>query len=398
MRLLIVMANYPFPPLTGSSIIAYNSMKHLSSRHLIDLICLKPTTGIAESAEFVERVEFITQKKKSKFSKAFCYLLHMLIGEPPLVSAFASKTMTNRVKDVIKSGEFDAALVFEMNAIQYFPSSSFYRLFVNIEDPQSIKLSRMARLSVWSLWQKTKLFMLARSTMRYENRILHKMAKVFLLSKADIIDMQKQGAYKNLAYVPYGVAQRDPPEIKNFENREEAIVFSGNMFHPPNIDGGLFLLNEIFPLILREYPSAILWIVGANPDSRIYESAEGFGKQVVITGRVDDVTDFIKRARVSICPVRLKVGVQTKILEALSCGTPVVTTSAGNGGVGGMTGTHLWVEDDARLLAKRVCDLLRGRDWNKISNEGRRLVADHFTWEGSVAQLEHHLETIATIL
>lgn len=394
MRLLVVMTNYPFPPRTGSAIVAYNSMKCLSNRHRIDLICLQPLDEIAETAEFIERVELLHQKKKSKLTKWLYYLFKMLKGEPPSVSAFASRAMTKRVRDEIQSVEYDAILLFEMNAIQFCPSSSFHKLFVNIEDPQSIKLNRMAELSIWSLWQRVKLLTQARITAFYESRILHGVAKVFLLSEADIRDMQKQGAYRNLAYVPYGVDQRSSAAIPTYENREKTIVFSGNMFHPPNVDGGLFLLKDIFPMILGECPSAVLWIVGANPDVRIHEAAAEFGKQVVITGRVDDVAEYIKRAAVSICPVRLKIGVQTKILEALSWGTPVVTTSAGNSGIGGVSGAHLWVEDRPDLLAKRVCDLLRGRDWKKISEGGRGLAAERFTWEGGVAQLEQHLETL----
>lgn len=395
MRLLVVMANCPFPPRTGSAIVAYNSMKYLSNRHHVDLVCLQPMNGIAEPAEFVGRMELIYQKQKSKPIKWLLYLFYMLMGgEPPSVSASASRAMTKKVRGEIQLGKFDAILLFEMGAIQYFASSIFHKLFVNIEDPQSIKLNRMAELPIWSIWQRVKLFVLARLTAFYENRMLHRMAKVFLLSAADIRDMQKQGAYKNLAYVPYGVDQRSSTAIAAYENRERTIVFSGNMFHPPNVDGGLFLLKDIFPLILRECPSAVLWIVGANPDARIYEAAAAFGKQVVITGRVDDVAEYIKRATVSICPVRLKIGVQTKILEALSWGTPVVTTSAGNSGIGGVSGTHLWVEDDADLLAKRVCDLLQGQGWERMSEDGRILVAERFTWEGSVAQLERHLEAL----
>jgi glycosyltransferase involved in cell wall biosynthesis len=88
--------------------------------------------------------------------------------------------------------------------------------------------------------------------------------------------------------------------------------------------------------------------------------AGSLGEHVVITGKVDDVSEYLRQAVVSICPVRLKVGVQTKILEALTFGTPVVTTSAGNSGIAGRSGEEMWVEDDPRNFAFRVVSLLRG--------------------------------------
>ena len=96
----------------------------------------------------------------------------------------------------------------------------------------------------------------------------------------------------------------------------------------------------------------------------------------------------------SICPVRLKIGVQTKILEALSLGTPVVTTSAGNSGIEGRSGCHFRIEDDPQQFANRVVELLQGIGWSKLSEEGRWLVEREFSWEGSNVQLERYLEAV----
>ena len=96
MKLLVVMVNYPFPPRTGSTIVAYNFMKHLSSRHHIDLICLRPDGDEIESADFVDSVELIPKKNRSIFFKWLTYVFYMLMGEPPSVSASASRPMTRR--------------------------------------------------------------------------------------------------------------------------------------------------------------------------------------------------------------------------------------------------------------------------------------------------------------
>lgn len=392
----MVLTHYPFPPFVGNEIVAYNSLKHLSKHHKIDLITFQPISSAINPPEFVEYIELVSQRNVSRFSVWIRYLGYMLACVPSSVSAFASRQMKEKVKNAIESRKYDAFLLFEMGAIQYFPAHCYNKLIVHIEDPQSIKLSRMKSLKVWSLWQLARLFVLEKLNACYEKRFLPGMAKVLLLSASDINDMHELGGYGNLSYMPYGVQLRDSTEVAGYDGRERAIIYSGNMYHPPNVDGALLFLKDVFPLILEKYPSAILWIVGANPDDRIYEAAARFGKQVVITGRVEEVADYIKRATVSICPIRLKIGVQTKILEALSWGTPVVTTTAGNSGVGGVSGTHLWVEDEPHLIAKRVVELLQGLGWSKLSADGRRLVAERFSWEGSVRQLEQYLESLAT--
>lgn len=394
MKILVVMTQYPFPPRVGSTIVAYNSMKHLSKKHAIDFIGLHQIGSMTNSAEFVDNLELVTQKTSSILTLLIQYARGILTGVPFLTNIIATQHIKEKINEAIKHKKYDAVLLFEMSSIQYCPSYCHNKLIVNIEDPLSIKLRRMAALPILKSWQKAKLFIQAKLTDNYERRSLPSIAKVLLLSESDMHDMCNHGEYKNLSCMPYGVELRDPAAIVGYEERERAIVFSGNMYHPPNIDGLIFFLKDIFPLVLKEYPSALLWIVGAQPDGRIYEAAEKFGKQVVITGRVDDITVYIKRASLSICPVRLKIGVQTKILEALSWGTPVVTTSAGNSGIGGISGTHFWVEDDPLQFAKKVVGLLQGHEWETLSKEGKKLVIEQFSWESSVAILEQQIESM----
>jgi glycosyltransferase involved in cell wall biosynthesis len=170
------------------------------------------------------------------------------------------------------------------------------------------------------------------------------------------------------------------------------IVISGNMGYEPNIDAVKYFCREIFPLILAKEPCAHLWLVGALPTSAIKKL--GNGSSVTVTGYVEDVRYYLNRAMVSICPVRPNVGTQTKVLEALATGTPVVTTSAGNQGVGGESGIHLYVADTPIEICERVVDLLRGSKWKDFSENGRKFVEENFQWSISVKKLESILNTI----
>lgn len=395
MRLLVVMSYCPFPPRTGSEILAYNNIKELSKNHSIHLICLDAPQEKHNPAEFVDQVDFVSRKTKSRLITLLHYFIGMLQGVPVSITAHMSHEMHQRVSMLSESGEFDAIILYAMSSIQYCPASCYKKALVNIEDPQSIRLHRMARLDVWTFFQKITLIIYARITERYEHFQLPKMAKVLLLSEADLQDMYKQGGYDNLGYVPYGICQRNQEEIKAYENRTNGmIIFTGNMFHPPNVDGALFFLRNIFPLILEEYSSATFWVVGAKPDARIRRAAAKFGEHVILTGRVDDMSVYLQRAAVSVCPVRLKIGVQTKILEALSWGTPVVTTHVGNSGIGGGPGRGMWIEDEPVQFAHRVVALLGGKNWRQFSDDGRKFVVEHFSWERSASELEQHIERI----
>jgi glycosyltransferase involved in cell wall biosynthesis len=384
MRLLVIMQHYPLPLTTGSTIVAYHSMEQLAKRHTIDFVSFMPNTGVAEKPAFITQQTLVPCTKLPSLISGF---LVMLLGMP----SFTVRNMRNTVTSLLNQHSYQSIVLFEMSAIQYCPAACYNKLFVSIEDPQSLRLKRIAALSVLSFGQKLRYAVLQCLSACVEARLLPKLAKVFLLSESDRVEMAEQGGYGNLAHLPYGISALNTEMLPVYAERERVVVFSGNMYHPANIDAALWLLSEIFPKILVAYPAARLWIVGADPDSRIVAAAAHFGEQVLITGRVDDVTMYLKRATVSICPVRVKIGVQTKILEALACGTPVVTTTAGNSGVTGQSGKELWEEDEAECLAQRVVELLQGQGWSSLSEQGRQLVVKGFTWEASAAQLEQYL-------
>jgi glycosyltransferase involved in cell wall biosynthesis len=392
MRLLVVMRSYPFPPRVGSAVVAYNTIRELSKKHSVFVLCLDFPKTQGDLAKFVEGIEFVRPKAAQKLLRFFHYAFYMFFKIPILISERLSHDIQRHVRELAQRNNYDAILLFEISAIRYCPIACYHKMIVNIEDPQSIKLLRQRELSVWYFWKKLKLSLYAYLVERYEKSIFPTLAKILVLSEADAKDLCEQGQYDNIGYVSYGITRRSDEDIFDYNNRTKGIVvFSGNMFHPPNVDGALNFINYAFPIVLQHYPTATLWIVGAEPDARIYKAARHFDKHVVITGKVDDMSEYLRCAIVAICPVRLKIGVQTKILEALSWGTPVVTTSAGNSGIGAQSGSELWVEDESVMFANRVVSLLRGENWHRLSFHGRRLVQERFSWEHSVSELEKHI-------
>jgi|ERR1700733_1881875 len=385
LKLLILVAHYPIPPRAGSTLIAYNQILQLAKSHSVRFVCCDVEKEREIDPTFPE-VEFVLRKDHSWYGRC----LDMLRGRSWILSRVRSPEMQLRVAEILSEGQdYDGIILYELPVLQYCPPDALERVVLNIEDPQAIKYRRMSRIPTLSLVRRARCLISSLIARRYESTMLSRLGAVVALSESDVRDMRDAMGLRNADCVPYGVRQPPNREILALHERTEGmIVFSGNMHHPPNVDGGLYFLREIFPHVLTHYPSATLWIVGADPDVRLLTATARFGTNVVVTGKVDDISTFIRKAKVSICPIRLKIGVQTKVLEALSWGTPTVVTSAGNSGVGGISGETLWVADNALEFADRVVSLLRGQEWKSMSDKGRSFVAEHFSWERSAKILE----------
>lgn len=398
MKLLVIKATCPFPLNTGGSVVAYNNIRSLAEVAEIHLMCFGDPGQTGDLATLVSRLTLLQKKRIGRLRQLGRYAVHALRGIPPTVAVHSSSEMRARVREAIETQNYDAILVYEMSGIQFCPASALPKVIANVEDPQSLKLRRSAVLSTWTRSQRAKMAISAYLTEKYERRLFPKVGRVLLLSERDAAAMRARIADARISSIPYGVDKREAADILGYSARvPDSIIFSGNMFHPANVDAILHFISAIFPKVLASHPSAQLWIVGADPHELIVKASCGLGRSVVITGKVPDVQQYIRRSVVSICPVRLDIGVQTKVLEALSWGTPVVSTSAGNGGVQGVSGQHLWVEDEPGRFAERTCSLLKGERWDELSRAGRNFSQTQFSWARSAAELQRHVAGAAMV-
>ena len=113
---------------------------------------------------------------------------------------------------------------------------------------------------------------------------------------------------------------------------------------------------------------------------------------VIVTGFVDDVWDYLKKAMVVVTPMRSGAGLQNKILEALAVGACVVTSDIGFEGLRSAPGQPL-VARDAKTMAEAVLAFISDADYrNRQSVLSVEYVAEHYSEDGIFKKFEKALE------
>ena len=111
---------------------------------------------------------------------------------------------------------------------------------------------------------------------------------------------------------------------------------------------------------------------------------------------MEDVRPYYAKAKVAVAPYRYGEGTKIKVVEAMACGTPVVSTSIGCQGLDVVDGRHLLIADNETDFSRRVIELLRDpARAQALSDAARGLAAEKYSWERLVSALEPKLQELA---
>lgn len=228
-------------------------------------------------------------------------------------------------------------------------------------------------------------------TERYEAMLAGKFDRVLVTSQNDrnaflgLPGINQAG--ERIHVLPNGVDLEYFTPDESLPRDPNTLVISGKMSYHANVSMVLHFTNHILPLIRARRPEVRLIVVGKDPPSDIL--ALGQDANIEVTGTVDDLRPYLRRAAVAVAPLTYGAGIQNKVLEAMACGTPVVTTPRAVSALNTQPGTDLLIAGSEEEFAQAVCRLLEDSAYReRVGREGRRYVERNHRWTEIAARLE----------
>jgi len=167
---------------------------------------------------------------------------------------------------------------------------------------------------------------------------------------------------------------------QGINKKKDILIMVGGWSWLPNYDSFKLFYHKIYPLIKKDIPNTILWIVGANPTQDMLD-IEKKDASVKIYGLVDDVRPLYEQASVFLVPLRIGGGTRLKILDALSMEKSIVTTSIGCEGILVEDRVHLFIADTPEDFAQKTITLLKDEQLNeRLGKNGRKLMLEKYDW------------------
>ena len=199
-----------------------------------------------------------------------------------------------------------------------------------------------------------------------------------------------------LHYIPLLPDYPEQQEICAWPAYDERAHFVsiGNFLHEPNTDAVLYLKEVLWPLIRKELPEAELHVYGAYPNERIrqlHHEKEGF----LVKGRAENAKEVIGAARVLLAPLRFGAGIKGKLLEAMLCGTPSVTSSIGAEGMHkGFSWNGAIADEPSAFVSSAVSLYTSIGHWKTAQNQGLAILRDFYDTAAHSAAFLERLTTL----
>ena len=290
-------------------------------------------------------------------SKTISATAALLSGEPLQVGVTRSRRLRREIDEILQRNDIDVIVAVHTRTAHYVPKERRSRAIAFLYDSCALGYATYAgRLPYW----KDAIFRVEqRRMMRFERTVLTQFHRVAVLAQPDLRYLASLSSLPSaLVRVPYAV---DIAYFSQTVRRPVAdpplFIFVGQLGYIPNQDAVRQLVSRVWPVIRRRWPRARLRVVGAGPGRDLRALLKS--RDVELAADVADVRTELEDATALLVPMRLGTGVQTKVLEAMAAGVPVICSRFANSGIEAAEGEHLLVADTPQEYVARAEELIQ---------------------------------------
>lgn len=394
MATILSIIPYPFyPPTNGGSLRCFYLLRELSKKHEVNVLTLQPHLDFTrlEYPFFPDNVRIISTYGEIGYRS----VLNRLAGKAAdsINYRFLRRSLKENTNSYFLNTypallntlkTLNPDLVFHEN----LESVSFFSGIVNMCLPNAMQVYDAHNIDS-ELWmqmaesQRKGIFKnYADNALQLEIN-LHKKVDAFL--SCSEIDREKLIALNQGCLPGFTIPNGVDIDSKHFDVNprkycQKEILFCGSLDYYPNEEGLIWFYEHVFPLIKKAIPEVVLTLVGSSVKNERNQKLWN-DPSVYIHGRVINLESFYYRAGICIAPLLSGSGTRLKILEAMSFGNPIVSTSIGAEGLSIMPGEHLLVADKPFEFASMVIELFKDqKTFEKVRLKARELVCSDYSW------------------
>ena len=387
-HILYVTHRLPYPPRDGARVRAFHSIRHLAKRNRVTVAAPVRSAEEERAADELRGLGHRVLTAPIGEGRARLQAIwHAATWRPASAGYFDAPGLSPAIAAFIREDPIDLAVV-HCSAVGHLVAGlTGVPKVLDFVDMDSRKWRDYSRVTPWprNLVHAWEAFHLGNR----ERRLAGRFDLSLTATRHEDATLQSMAPATRRAVVRNGVdTDYFCPGDAPYE--PDHIVFIGRMDYFPNEQAMCAFCADVLPLVRVRRPEAKLTIVGADPGPRVRALAETPG--VTVTGSVDDVRPYVRRAALTVAPLQLARGTQNKVLEAMAMGVPVVASELAARGVDAVPERHLLAATAPEAMADAIVRVLADPDERvRLASAGRQLVTQHYTWSTTLRDLDSAL-------
>ena len=390
MKILWFSHILPYPPKGGVMQRSYNLIKEVAKENEVYLFAFNQKAWLPtkediikakkEFKRFCKKVEvFALPSDKSKFAWHKLVIKSFLSKDGYTINWTKSNETQKAINEFLSKNSVDIIHCDTIGLAEYIKDVKGIPQVLNHHNVESHMMLRRAKKEKNPL-KKLYLYIEGIKLRKYEKQVCPDFDMNLVVSELDKERLLNIAPNSKVEVIPNGV---DINYFKPQGNKylKHNLIFAASLDWYPNEDAVIFFVQKIWPVLKRKNQNITFTITGRNPRNRIRKIAST-DSNINVTGYVEDVRPFIDKAEVYICPIRDGGGTKLKLLDAMSMGKAIVTTSIGTEGLEVIHEKHVLIADDPKIFASQILLLFNNPALRKyLAQNARQLVEEKYSWK-----------------
>ncbi len=380
MNILLLCNRVPFPIKDGGSIAIYNMITGLKQAGVhLDVFALNTVKDFLPISEIPNELtsnsKFIAVKIDTTV-KAFPAFLNLFSNESYNISRFYNKQVEEKLIEHLKTNQYDLIHIEGLFMLPYIPTikkHSKAKIAFRAHNVEAQIWSRLANEAKGI--KKWYLNLLSRRIKIFEDNAPSQADFIIPISSDDAEYFRKQFPQKIIFTSSAGVnlSKFIQSEI---EPEQNSLFHLGALNWYPNIEAVKWLLGDIYQQLVRKRADFKLYIAGKHtPESY----SQYNNSNIVVVGEVENASDFMNSKSIMIVPLKSGSGMRLKIIEGMSIGKAIISTSIGAEGINYVNKENIIIANTTEEFVDAIEYLLNNPDVVKsIGAAAKKLIYSEY--------------------
>ncbi len=357
MKVFIISHKMPYPPKDGGSFVTLNFAKALADFGC-DITILAMNTY--KRRFDIDRIPDELKKKIKFFSvdvdtkiKTAPFILNLMQRESYHIWRYGtSKEFKEALIELLKNENWDIVqleglyLSPYVETIRRYSNAKIVMRAHNVEYEILERYAEYEKSFLKKIWLKNQ----AKRLKHYELERLRLYDAIISVTEKDA-EILKVEDVPTLV-IPAGIEiENDEPDFS--ETEFPSLFYIGALDWFPNQQGLEWFFENVWNEVIKNMPGLKLYIAGRNPQMWKYLKGKRL-KNVEIVGEVESSREFIKSKAIMIVPLLAGSGIRVKIIEAMSLGKAIISTSVGAEGIDYKNGENILISDTKGKFVEEI--------------------------------------------